>query len=171
MNFLTILLAAAGLVVTRAQTQRLPETDTAVLRALCISVEERGLDLDEDSPFTYEYEQALWRLADASPEDGFEAAREKVAQFWSARHADLVCEAKGRREGILRFAVRNDFLELIEDLTERYKLDVTMPDASDGKTLVEFMAAELAGTKASQPTPAYHRLEVLYDYMKKGVKQ
>ena len=170
MNFLTILLAAAGLVVTRAQTQSLPETDSSVLRAFCFSVEKRSLDLDEQSPFTYEYEKALWQLAGATPDDDFEAARGKVTQFWNAHHADMVCDLKGKPEGVLRFAVRNDFLELIEDLADRYQLDVTMPDASDGKTLVEFMAAELAGTKASEPTPAYQRLEIMYDYMKKGVK-
>ena len=171
MNFLTILLAAAGLVVTRAQTQSLLETESSALRAFCIAIRDRALDLDEESPFTYRYEKALWQMAGASPDDELGVARTKVQQFWITRHADLVCETKDGRENVLRFAVRNDFLELIEDLTEKYEVDVRMPDASDGKTLMEFIAAELAYTKGSAASPAYHRLEVFYDYMKSSGTQ
>lgn len=171
MNFLTILLAAAGLVVTRAQTHSLPETESSALRAFCIAVRDRAMDLDEESPFTYRYEKALWQMAGASPGDELTVARAKIQQFWITRHADLTCETKDARENVLRFAVRNDFLELIEDLTEKYEVDVRMPDASDGKTLMEFIAAELAYTKGSAASPAYHRLEVFYDYMKSSGTQ
>ena len=170
MNFLTILLAAAGLVVTRAQTHSFPEMDSSALRALCISVKDRELDLNEQSPFTFEYEKALWKLAGASAADDVDMARMKVQEFWNTHRGDLVCETNGVQESLLRFAVRNDFLEIVEDLAENYDVDIDTPDASDGRTLMEFIAAELMSTKASQATASYNRLEAFYDYMKKTAR-
>lgn len=171
MRLLSLMAAVVFTGVAPAYAQEAP--DTAALRRLCVAVEKRATDLNQSSAFTYAYEPILWQLAGASPdEDDLETAKPKIRAFWNAHQDKLNCRTGRKSEPLLRFAIKHDFLELVEDLSDTYVVDLTFRDASDGKNLLEFMGEELMYTKSSgSAAVAHRRLASFYDYMKSLIKE
>jgi hypothetical protein len=130
------LLSAAPL---RAQPS--PRAPTSAQRnLLCSTIERKGLDEDDNSPHTYLYERVLWDIVGADPaHDSIPSMRSRVQAMWNAHYAMFRCTTTGLTEGsVLRYALKKDFIEFLDDLVRNYRININVVDPADSMTVLDW---------------------------------
>jgi hypothetical protein len=97
------------------------------------------------------YHSAIYRAAGVSVSDGPSEAALKIQVFWNRHSERLRCNTLNfdvPNGHLLKFAVarRSDFF--LRDVVHTWRLDLNFIDHVDGRTVLDYIAAERARTRA-----------------------
>jgi hypothetical protein len=112
---------------------------------LCNEVGDQ-LQTDEGDGLTYNYERRLKHAACVQKIDSVELEQEKIRRFWSQNQSRLTCTQLGfsvRKGSLLKLAVERNARSFINDAVRRWKVDLNQVDASDGRTVLDYIQDEL----------------------------
>ena len=116
-------------------------------RALCISIASRAYAEPKYLQlFNYHYEQKLLELSCVNiGVDSEEMIKLKVQKWWNKYKTSCKCDSVsfGLSNGnLLKFALSQNFTEVIDDLASYYKLDINFKDPADGLNLLDYIISE-----------------------------
>jgi hypothetical protein len=112
-------------------------------RSFCTAVDSKSF---ENNPtrdgVLYQYQTMVYDAAGVLPNDSSEVAFQKSKAFMDANAASLVCNLinfNPRSGSILKLAVARQSNEFIWDAVVNWKLDLNQIDATDGKTVLDYI--------------------------------
>lgn len=113
---------------------------------LCRALESNRMVEDEESPYAYEYEEELARLAKADFEkDGDDLFVKKVNTYVTKCAKNLVCDTikTNKKEiSLLKVAVATGNLDYFERAIKVYKYPIATIDEIDGMNIMDFVYEE-----------------------------
>lgn len=100
-----------------------------------------------DSPYasqqhSFEFENSLWKMSCAKPDDDEETAIKKVQVMWSKYKQEFTCDVSGftvTNGGLLKYSVFVSFHDFIRTLVLDYDLDINFVDKSDNKNVLDYV--------------------------------
>lgn len=122
---------------------------------LCRALESNRLIDDEDSPFAYEYEEELARLAKADyDKDGGDLFVKKVSTYVNKCAKNLVCDTihTNKKEiSLLKMAVMTSNLDYFQRAVKIYKYPVDQIDDIDQMNILDFLYEDIEYLKKNFP--------------------
>ena len=140
---------------------------------VCRTLETNGTIEDEESPYSYEYEQELARLAHADYEtDGDIFFIEKIHLYVTRCSCCMVCDTiRTNREEIslLKVAVATSNWIFLERYIQVFRLPLDVVDQKDGMNILDFVYDEYELYKKTFPgSENEKKLLEFIDFIKKG---
>ena len=140
---------------------------------LCRALESNRTIDSEDSPYTYEYEEELARLAKADFEkDGDDLFVKKVNAYVTKCSKNLVCDTirTSKKEiSLLKVAVATGNLDYFERAIKVYKYPLATIDDLDGMNIMDFLYEEKEfWTKNSPGSNAEKQCSKMFDIIKQA---
>ena len=140
---------------------------------LCRTLESNTILDDEDSPYTYEYEAELARLAKADFEkDGDELFVKKVNAYVTQCSQNLVCDTmKSKKEAIslLKVAVATGNIDYFERAIKVYKYPLNTIDEKDSMNIMDFVYEDLEFWKKNSPkSKEVEKSQKMFDIVKQA---
>jgi hypothetical protein len=140
---------------------------------LCRTLETNATVEDEDSPYTYEYEQELARLAKADFEkDGDDLFVKKVNAYVTQCSKNLICNTlrtKKEEISLLKVAVATGNIDYFERAIKVYKYPLTTIDDKDSMNIMDFVYEDLEYWKKNFPRSAeVEKSQKMFDTVKQG---
>ncbi len=140
---------------------------------LCSELMTPQQDTSETS-IGYNYQNALWILADAKPKiDPTEVGRVKVQRYWNKHKKDIRCPATGRRDtddlSVAKHAMDTSGIRFVRELAIAYKVDFDFVDEKDGLTVLDFVQKRIyqANRQVPKPEPLLIEYQAVYDAIEK----
>lgn len=122
---------------------------------MCRALESNRTVEDEDSPYTYEYEQELARLAKADFEkDGDDLFVKKVNAYVTKCSGNLICDTirtSKKDISLLKVAVATGNLDYFERAIKVYKYPLATIDDKDSMNILDFVYEDLEFWKKNNP--------------------
>lgn len=141
----------------------------AKLVSICNSVSNKIEDKDPNSSYVYEYQRKIYEASCADIEIDSEATmRKKINEMWDKYQKELSCDSSQfnvTNGSILKFAVTKNFTSFLEDAAQVWKVDLNNVDASDGKTVLDYIKSEIEKNKNNATGPI---LQKYYDLLRKS---
>lgn len=113
---------------------------------LCHTLETNSLIEDDDSPYTYEYEEELAKLAKADfDKDGDDLFVKKINTYVTKCATNLVCDTikTSKKEiSLLKVAVATGNLDYFERAIKVYKYPLAIIDEIDGMNIMDYVYEE-----------------------------
>jgi uncharacterized protein involved in high-affinity Fe2+ transport len=121
---------------------------------VCRNIYEKDPYEGSDS-FSYEYQEALWEMSCAKPNESLEVAKEKIQTMWTKNRENFRCynytDSVANGKNIAKFSVDSGFTVFISEAVKKYKLDMNFKDPDDNKTILDFIDDQV--TIISNTTP------------------
>lgn len=146
-----LLIAAlfAPLLTVSARAQAPLPFDASEIRNFCAAVANPLAEPEPDYSWQrYRYEGFLARWAQVRPVDPVVDADRRIGRFLSANMARLVCNQGNfspRNGNILKLAVSRQSNRFIHDVLERWRPDLNRIDATDGRTVLDYIRDRRTG--------------------------
>ncbi len=123
----------------------------------CIST---AMEEDNDHPNFYKYQTKILSEAHVISTDNKEEIKKKVQDFWKKNENLLFCDSLDfnvPNGSIVKLAVARRFEDFIDDVTETWNVDLNKIDASDNKTVLDYVKSEIELRKGSLHEPVLKR--------------
>lgn len=137
--------------------------------ALCSSVSDRRQDTREDSPYEYEFEERINKLACVDiTKDSPEIINKKIHNWWVKNEKDIVCNETSFnviKGNILKLAAYRSFSEFLDKAVYDWKIPLNTIDESDGLTTLDYIKDEIAKSKDQ---PNEKALKSYYELLRKA---
>lgn len=91
----------------------------------------------------YQYQDMLVEAADVRPLDSSDVLNEKIRIFLNANSSSLVCNMVNfnpRNGNVYKLAVARQADDFITDALQHWRVDLNQIDATDGKTVLDYIA-------------------------------
>ena len=142
--------------------------DASKFESLCADVGMRIPDKDKSGPYEYRYQRQVYEAAcvDLETDSEAEIAR-KVSTVWNANEDWLYCSSNQfnvPNGSILKYAVSRTFTAFLDDAIEIWQVNLNKVDASDGRTLLDYVASEQEKRKG---TGIEKTLQQYYDKLRR----
>lgn len=121
---------------------------------ICNETASKKFVTDDDGTQTYLYEISLKKISCVEDGETEEIAQKKVQKMWKKNGSKFKCDIAGYNLGdknILKYAVRTTFNDFIYNIINTYKIDLSIKDPTDQKTVFEFCEDELKARKSEVP--------------------
>lgn len=116
--------------------------------------------------FQYNYEKRLWDISCVKPNDSKEIAIQKVRVMWSKHKKDFICNESSfpiLSGSLLKYAIHNNFSDLLETLLMTYEVDINFVDETDNKNVIDYINDEIRRLNpASTPPDTYVKKLMAY---------
>lgn len=164
-----LFLSVASLCYT--QSTNCDSVSKSLVNELCIYVDWRASDDDENSPYDFKFQETLSKLAGVSKNDDELVAISKIQKFWNKYKNCLKCSRTNfiLSEGnVLFYGAQNGFESFIYLLVSKYKVDINFKDPVHNITVADFIKREFERIKKSNPNDSNGKaLEKTYNYLRK----
>lgn len=149
------------------------ETKKTGYAILCRALESNRTVESEESPYTYEYEEELARLAKADFEkDGDDLFVKKVNAYVTKCSKNLVCDTirTSKKEiSLLKVAVATGNLDYFERAIKVYKYPLTTIDDLDSMNIMDFVYEDLEYWKKNFPkSTEVEKSQKMFDAVKQA---
>lgn len=140
---------------------------------LCDRLESNRLVDDEESPYTYEYEQELARLAKADYEkDSEELYVKKINAYVTQCSCCLVCDTiktQKRNISLLKVAAATGNLDFFQRAIRVYHYPLDVVDEEDGMNILDYVYEDIEFLKKWAPTSTQlEDSKKMFDIVKKA---
>ncbi len=180
-NLLIICLLVTTALTSQAQEKQnevcdCPEPTEEQFITICNSIYAKK-DPTEGSPFGYKYVEDLWEMSCAKVGvDSPELAKKKIQCMWNKYKEEFRCDGHSdvtlHNANVLKFSVDIGFSTFVVAAVKKYELDVNFKDPTDGKTILDFVEAELKHYRNSTFTDKANEYQRTYDLLiKYGAKR
>ncbi len=163
----TLLTLFLTIVTVNAQTTNCNEP--IAMGALCSSVSDRRQDITEDSPYEYEFEERINKLACVDiTKDSQEVINKKIHDWWIKNEKDVVCidlTFNVSRGNLSKLAVFTSFTEVLVRAVYDWKVPLNTIDKGDGRTILDYIKDEISRNKDQ---PKESTLKSYYDLLRKA---
>lgn len=108
----------------------------------------------------YMFEVMLRRAAGVGDADDPATVQTKMQRWWLANRTALGCSQLGfsiRNGNVAKLAYERNSNAVINDMLRRWKLDMNFIDPADGKSVLDYVEAGLAGAKGSELEAMWQR--------------
>lgn len=166
-----ILLLVVGMMSPAGGAVRQPRADAqghcanrVDVAKLCPLVANQTTHRDDVLGTRYAYQQEIYQASCIVPADSPDARREKIREFWRRSGASLTCtqlDFTVKDGHLLKLAVQKNAQDFVEEAVLDWKVDLNQVDASDHRTVLDFVAAEQvrsAGTNRARIYKKYFDL-------------
>jgi hypothetical protein len=93
--------------------------------------------------FSYVYQENLWELSCAKPNESLESAKIKIQQMWNKHRQDFRCHgyasSVATELNVTKFSVDTGFTAFLSEAVKKYNLDMNFKDPADNKTVLDFI--------------------------------
>lgn len=155
----------------RSQNNQCATLSKTLLNDLCIYVDGRITDDDENSPYDYKFEGTLAQLAGISITDSPQTVLLKFKTFWNKYKNCLTCDRTNfmLSEGnVIFYAAQNSFHSFFFILITRYKADINFIDEKHKMTVLDFIKKEMERILKNKPEDLNGKaFENTYKYLRK----
>lgn len=152
-----------------ATAQKTNCNEPLMMGALCSSVSERRQDTREESPYEYEFEERINKLACVDiAKDTPEVIYKKIQDFWINNENKIVCSDSSFNVvngNILKLAVYKSFSEFLDKAVYDWKVPLNTVDDSDGRTTLDYIKDEINKNKDQ---PNEKPLQSYYDLLRRN---
>jgi hypothetical protein len=134
-------------------------------------------DAIEGSQFGFQFQEDLWEMSCAKVGvDTPEQAKRKIQCMWNKYKEEFRCDGHSdvtlSNANVLKFSVDTGFSEFLFAAIKKYELDVNFKDPTDGKTILDFVEAQLKYYRNSTFTSKANEYQRTYDLLiKYGAKR
>ena len=140
---------------------------------LCGALESNHTVDNEDSPYTYAYEEELARLAKADFErDGDELFVKKVNAYVTKCSSNMICDtirASKKDISLLKVAVATGNLDYFERAIKVYKYPLNTIDEKDSMNIMDFVYEDLEFWKKNAPkSKEVEKSQKMFDIVKQA---
>ena len=157
-NALTATVVALAMLPATASSQHsapLPCKAQIVPADLCDAVAGQILETDPSRRTHYTFQTKIYAAScvDESA-DSAEVIQQRIQVFWLVAEPTLTCSQLNFsvKDGhILKLAVERNSRDFINDVVRKWKLSLNHVDRSDGRTVLDYIAAELAQARSTNP--------------------
>ena len=112
------------------------------------------------------YESKIEQAACVSPSDSQRDRQRKIQDAWNQFDSYLHCDGFNVRRGnILKYAINQGVSGFIYTAVNVWRVDLNRPDASDGKTVLQYVESEL---ERSRGTPQESMYQSYYNELRRG---
>jgi len=136
---------------------------------LCSCVSDRRQDIRNDSPYEYEFEERIYKMAGADiTKDSFDVINKKVHDLWINNEKRFVCNETSfnvMRGNILKLVAYRSFSEFLYRALYDWKVPLNTIDESDGRTILDYIKDELLRSKDQSNEKA---LKSYYELLRKA---
>ena len=140
-----------------------------IMGPLCSSVSDRRQDTREDSPFEYEFEERIYKLACVDiNKDSKEIINKKIYYWWIQNEPEIVCTGASfnvSQGNILKLAAYNSFTAFLDRAIFDWKIPLNKVDKTDGRTTLDYIKDELERSKGQANEKA---LKDYYDLLRRN---
>jgi hypothetical protein len=153
-----------------------PKPTAKQITTVCNSIYAKKDPTDEEN-FGFQFQEDFWEMSCASVgKDTPEQAKQKIQKMWNTSREEFRCDGHSdvtlHNANVLKFSVDTGFSEFLFTAIKKYELDVNFKDPTDGKTVLDFVEAELAFYRKSTFTDKANEYQRTYDLLiKTGAKR
>ncbi len=137
--------------------------------ALCSCVSDRRQDTREDSPYEYEFEERINKLACVDiTKDSPETINKKIHDWWVQNERKVICYGASFNVAggnLLKLAAYTAFTEVLVRAVYDWKIPLNTVDESDGLTTLDYIKDEIAKSKDQ---PKEKALKSYYNLLRKA---
>jgi hypothetical protein len=180
-TLITICLLVTTVFTTQAQEKKAEDCDCPKpteyqFTTICNSIYAKKYPT-EGSPFGYKFVEDLWEMSCAKVGvDSPEQAKRKIQCMWNKYKEEFRCYGHSDvtldNANVLKFSVDTGFNSFIVTAIKKYELDVNFKDPTDGKTILDFVEAQLDHYRNSTFTAKADEYQRTYDLLiKYGAKR
>ena len=180
-NLLIIFLLLTNALITQAQDKKAedcncPKPTEKQFTYVCNSIYAKK-DAIEGSQFGFQFQEDLWEMSCAKVGvDSPEQAKRKIQCMWNKYKEEFRCDGHSDvtldNANVLKFSVDTGFSQFLITVVKKYELDVNFKDQTDGKTILDFVKAQLAFYRNSTFTSKANEYQRIYDLLiKYGAKR
>ena len=169
-NYTILLMLFISNFATAQQSQvKLECNEPLMMGALCSCVSDRRQDTRDDSPYEYEFEERIYRLACVDIEkDTKEMINKKIHDWWVKNDKNVVCSGTSfhvMRGSILILAVYRSFTEFLDKAVYDWKVPLNTVDESDRRKTLDYIKDELERSRGQVNEKA---LKDYYDLLRRN---
>lgn len=160
----------------KAEDCNCPKPSQKQFTTVCNSIYAKK-DAIEGSQFGFQFQEDLWEMSCAKVGiDSPEQAKRKIQCMWNKYKEEFRCDGHSDvtldNANVLKFSVDTGFSEFLFAAVKKYELDVNFKDPTDGKTILDFVEAQLKYYRNSTFTSKANEYQRTYDLLiKYGAKR
>ena len=107
------------------------------------------------APFSYVYQEILWEISCANPNESLELAKIKIKCMWNKYRQNFRCygypDSVATERNIAKFSVDTGFTAFTSEAVKKYNLDMNFKDPADNKTVVDFIKDQIRIIRDTPP--------------------
>lgn len=179
-KIITFWLLLATAFTSQAQEKKIedcncPEPTKQQFTSVCQAIWDKEM-YEGSGPFGYVYQELLWKISCANPNESLELAKIKIQCMWNKYGQNFRCYntmSVANERNIAKYSVDSGFTVFISEAVKKYNLDMNFKDPADGKTVLDFLKDQIEIISNTPPVDETKIVEYkrLYNMLKTyGVK-